>query len=150
MFEDRLADRLLRTDPFEVRMAKAPEDDLDVFGPVLSRHETLSAARDWRKGYYKSCIARQITPYPLVIVEVRHNCIVRYVGKRALAIYEEGGALRTENLRAELHFSVESALDTTASSLGETQVDGPELNKAPEEKSAEWVRSLAETVVSEL
>jgi len=149
MFEAPLADRLLRSEPFEVRMARAPDNDLDVFGPTMSRHGTLSGARDWRKRYYKSCFARQITPYPMVIVEVRHNCIVRYTGKRALAIYEEGGALRTENLRTELQFSLESALDATGSCLGETQIDCPELNTALEEKSAEWARSLAETVVSE-
>ena len=112
MFTGPLAQRTRRSQPFEVRMAQSPSDDTDVFGPTMSRHSTLAAAREWRQRYYQSCLAQQVTPASLVIVEVRHNCVVRYVGSRAIAVYREGGECRTEDLRRERRFSVESVIDT--------------------------------------
>ena len=122
-----LANRRLRSEPFEVRMARCPSDDVDVFGPTMSKHVSLEAARNWRTHYYQNCLEQQILPPPLVIVEVRHNCLIRYTGKRAFAIYSEGGQLRTEDLRVEMCFSLESALGATVAHSDETQaVDSEE------------------------
>ena len=112
MLKGPLAQKSGRTEPFEVRMAQRPEAESDVFGPTMSKHATLEAAREWRKRYYRSCIAQRLTPPPLVIVEIRYNCIIRYIGKRALAIYREGRRLRVEDLRTEICLSPDSLLDT--------------------------------------
>jgi len=108
-------------------MARCPSDDVDVFGPTMSKHLTLEAARNWRTHYYQNCLEQQILPPPLVIVEVRHNCLIRYTGKRAFAIYSEGGRLRTEDLRVEMCFSLENALGDAVSRPEEAQrVDSEE------------------------
>ena len=113
-------------------MTQCPSDDTDVFGPTMSRHSTLAAARQWRTRYYQSCLAQQVTPAPLVIVEVRHNCLVRYVGRRAIAIYREGRDFRTEDLRREMRFTVESVLDTTSVPSSEVQIFKLKSLAAPE------------------
>jgi len=113
-------------------MARCPSDDTDVFGPTMSRHSTLAAARHWRTRYYQSCLAQQVTPAPLVIVEVRHNCLVRYVGRRAIAIYREGYDCRTEDLRREMRFTVESVLGTPSVPSSEAQTFNPKSLAAPE------------------
>ena len=122
MFEGPLAHRIRRPLPFEVRMACRPGEDADVYGPTLSKHETLSEARAWRRSYYEDCRAQGVTPAALVVLEVRHNCVVRYVGNRAIAIYREGRRCRTEDLRREMRFTVESVLGTTTLRFGEAHV----------------------------
>lgn len=96
--------------PFELRVAANPELIDDVHGRTVCRHPSLAEALRSRRRYYRSCVEAGTTPLPLVTVEVRETCIVRYLGMQAWAVYGKGVKARVENLRAEMSCRVEDVL----------------------------------------
>ena len=96
--------------PFELRVAANPELIDDVHGRTVSSHSSLSGALRSRRRYYRSCVEAGTTPLPLVTVEVRESCIVRYMGTQCWAIYGRGVKARVENLRVEMSCRVEDVL----------------------------------------
>jgi hypothetical protein len=99
--------------PFELRVTTDVADDTDVFGATFGSYATLKEARRARHDHYARFTDTSTLPLPLVVVEVRHNCVVRYEDSRSVAIYGKGKSARSELLVGEMRFDLREFLART-------------------------------------
>lgn len=92
--------------PFELRVTSDVADVTDVHGVKFGSYATLEEARSARHEHYAKFADTSTCLLPLVVVEVRHNCVVRYGENGAVAVYGKGKSARTEVLCGEIRFDL--------------------------------------------